>query len=307
MRDVSAFIIRRSEVVADGGDSSALERDARAGCLRRLAAGAYVRSDDWGILDPEEQHAARVHAVVPRLGLETFVSHESALALQGFPLLGDWPTRVHVIARGRPRAKVSAGLHRHAVPLSDDEWRMVQGLPVVLPARAAVDVVRDRDLRGGAVVLDHGLASGAFVRADLDAVLADRCRVPGSRRAAASVAFADGRSGSPGESLSRAVIHAAGLRAPVLQARFPASGPLVGIVDFWWPCCGVIGEFDGESKYLDEALRGGRTAKQVVIDEKWREDALRAQPDVRGFVRWDWSDALRGEPLLQKLARAGVC
>ena len=40
------------------------------------------------------------------------------------------------------------------------------------------------------------------------------------------------------------------------------------------------------------------------MDEKDREDAIRAQ--VRGFVRWDWADMWRREPLRAKLVRAGV-
>jgi hypothetical protein len=127
VREMSGLLILRREVVADGGDSSTLERDARRGRLVRLTAGAYVRADEWAALTRAERHAARVHAVVPRLGPDTFVSHESALALQGFPLLGEWPTRVHVVSRGRPRTKVSSTVHRHAVALRDDETCVVQG------------------------------------------------------------------------------------------------------------------------------------------------------------------------------------
>ncbi|WP_209559288.1 hypothetical protein [Frigoribacterium sp. PvP032] len=244
---------------------------------------------------------------MPRLDPEVVVSRESALAVSGFPLLGAWPTRVHVVTSRRPRDRVSAHLHQHAGELHDDEVSTVQGLRVAVPRRAAVDVARLLDLRGGVVVLDHGLATGAFSRPDLERVLAEGGRVQGSRRAAASIAFSQAGAESPGESLSRVVIHSAGLRPPELQKRFPAIGPLVGIVDFWWPCCGVIGEFDGEVKYRDAAMRGGRSPEQVVIDEKLREDALRAMPGVRAFVRWNWSDAFRGAPLLRKLAAAHVC
>lgn len=304
---MSELLIRRREVVADGGDSSALERDARRGRVLRLAPGAYVRADDWAALRPAEQHAVRVHAVVPRLSPGSVVSRESALAVHGFPLLGEWPQRVHVVSPQRSRDRVSVSLHQHAAALRDDEVCTVQGLRVVVPRRAAVDVARLHDLRGGVVVLDHGLATGAFGRSDLEMVLAEGGRVQGRRRAAASIAFADAGAESPGESLSRAVVHLAGLRPPELQKRFPAIGPLVGIVDFWWPCCGVIGEFDGEVKYRDAAMRGGRSAEQVVIDEKLREDALRSMPGVRAFVRWNWSDAFRTTPLLRKLAAAHVC
>jgi hypothetical protein len=306
MRDMSGLLISRSQVVRDGGDASSLERDARRGLAVRLAAGVYVRADDWRSLDAASQHAARVHAVLPRLGPHAVVSLESALAVRGFPLLGEWPRRVHVIARQRARDKVSESVHHHSAPLVDGEIDMVDGLPVVGAARAAVDTVRRRDLRGATVVLDHGLREGACDRAGLEAALAARPGVPGSRRAAVAVAFADGRAESPGESLSRAGMQAAGLARPEVQVRFPWRGALIGFVDFWWPQFGVIGEFDGEVKYRDERMRAGRSPEQVVIDEKRREDDLRSVPGVRTVVRWTWGDALRVEPMVRALARAGV-
>lgn len=306
MRDMSGLLVKRSDVVSAGGDTTTLEREARRGLFVRVAPGAYVSSETWRSLDLADQHATRVHAVVPRLAPDVVVSHESALVVHGFPLLGRWPERVHVVAPRRERDKVDARVHQHAVTLAADEIEDVDGLRVVVSRRAAVDAVRRRDLRGAAVVLDHGLRTGAFTRAELEAAVAARRGAQGSRRAAVAVAFADGRAESPGESLSRAVIHGARLTRPVLQARFPEVGPLVGVVDFWWPEFGVVGEFDGDVKYRDASLRRGRSPEQVVIDEKRREDALRAMPDVRTVVRWTWADALRSEPLLRALARAGV-
>lgn len=304
-RPVLETLIRRDSVIRSGGDSSTIERDARRGLLRRVAPGAYVPTPVWQALTAAERHVIRVHAVVPRFGDEVVVSHESALALRGFPLLGDWPERVHVIDPRRHRDKVGPWAHQHAGPVGD-EVDVVDGLRVAVPRQAAVDAVRRHDLAGGAVILDHGLRTGAFSRAELEAVAARRPGVPGSRRAAAAIAFADARADSPGESLSRAVIHLAGLSKPELQVRFPRGGSLVGIVDFWWPECGVIGEFDGEVKYRDARPRRGRTPEQVVIDEKRREDALRSLPGVRAVVRWSWADALRKDPLVAALRRAGV-
>ncbi len=48
----------------------------------------------------------------------------------------------------------------------------------------------------------------------------------------------------------------------------------------------------------------GEASIDAIIDEKDREDAIRAQ--VRGFARWDWADMWRREPLRAKLVRAGV-
>ena len=306
MCDTSLELIHRSDVVLDGGDATSLGRDARRGTLVRLAAGVFVREARWNGACGRHRHIALARAVVSRLGPSAVLSHGSALAVHGFPVLGDRPSRVHVLAPRRTTAKVSPLVHQHAAAASPPNVEVVAGLRVVPAARAAVDVARVGELRAGVVPLDHGLHVGAFDRAELEAVLAAIPRVPGSRRAAAAVAFADGRSESPGESISRVAVHTAGLAAPVLQQRFPEHGPTVGVVDFWWPEFGVVGEFDGEVKYRDREMRGGRSPEQVVVDEKNREDALRALPEVRTVVRWTWSDALRAEPLVRALVRAGV-
>jgi very-short-patch-repair endonuclease len=70
-------------------------------------------------------------------------------------------------------------------------------------------------------------------------------------------------------------------------------------VDFWWPSARVIGEFDGKGKYLREEYSGGRSIADIVIDEKLREDRLRALGAT--VVRWGWSEAASSARLLARL------
>lgn len=63
----------------------------------------------------------------------------------------------------------------------------------------------------------------------------------------------------------------------------------------------VAGEADGHGQYRGDH---GEAFFDAVIDEKDREDAIRAQ--VRGFARWSWADMWQREPLRAKLVRAGV-
>jgi hypothetical protein len=112
------------------------------------------------------------------------------------------------------------------------------------------------------------------------------------------VAFADGRSGSVGESRSRVAIDAAGLPPPVLQWEvFAASGVFIGRVDFAWPMFRTVAEFDGKVKY-GRLLRPGQDAGEAVYEEKRREDALRDE-DLR-MVRWGWLDI---DPFTETAAR----
>ncbi|WP_374009683.1 hypothetical protein [Leifsonia sp. LS-T14] len=126
----------------------------------------------------------------------------------------------------------------------------------------------------------------------------------GHRRALDVIDLADERSGSPLESVSRLAMHTAGVPQPELQTPFRDAAGLIGYVDFYWSDFGVVGEADGDLKYLDPALRGGRTADRVVLDEKIREDRLRAL-GLR-VVRWRWATARDPRSLAALLSSAGV-
>lgn len=75
-------------------------------------------------------------------------------------------------------------------------------------------------------------------------------------------------------------------------------------VDFWWSLERVIGEADGLAKFTDERYRKGRTPAQVALEEKVREDALRAMGN--GFTRWGWREATDPALLRERLLAAGV-
>jgi len=233
------------------------------------------------------------------------VSHRSALAVHGFPVSSPMPPRVHVIDRSRSATKTTGLMVRHSAALADAEIVDVGGLKVVRPVRAASDVSRLESLRSSVMALDHGLRLGAFDRGSLQAAVERAPRV-GRRRALIALDLADALAESPGESLSRVVMVEIGVPLPVLQREFWDRWGLIGRVDFWWPGLGVVGEFDGLTKYLELARRSGRSLDQVKIDEKKREDRIRALPAVRGFARWDWATANDPRRLAAVLADAGV-
>ena len=97
------------------------------------------------------------------------------------------------------------------------------------------------------------------------------------------MALADGLAESPGESWTRVVFVSLGLIdvEPQVEIR-DTRGKLVGRVDFLFRKHRTIVEFDGLVKY------GGTDGRQALIDEKHREDALRAL----GYqmVRLTWRD-----------------
>lgn len=68
---------------------------------------------------------------------------------------------------------------------------------------------------------------------------------------------------------------------------------LLGIVDFYWPTFRLVGESDGSIKYArGEYLKDG-TPQDAVVEEKKREDRIRATG--LSMARWVWAAAWEPE------------
>ena len=76
-------------------------------------------------------------------------------------------------------------------------------------------------------------------------------------------------------------------------------------VDFEFMNMGVFGEVDGLVKYRDPALRKNRSAEEVVIEEKRREDWIRGVTGKR-IVRWSPADLSTPNALRDRLALFGI-
>lgn len=290
------FPVREAVVPAE---RSAHYRARAAGELLRLAPGVAVRQSEWRELGAREQYLAVIRAALTRTAKPLALSHASAAAVWGLPWLGPWPDRVHAVSLvGRASSTVSIQMHA-GPPRSHD---VVDGFPVVDLACAAVQVAASQPLELGLIVADAALAR---VRMEELVAEADRLALRrGSARARLALDLADGRSGSPGESVSRASMHRLGVPMPSLQHRFPRRGGGWWFVDFYWEQFNLVGEFDGLGKYRRAEWRNGRSAEQVVIDEKLREDELRALgPRV---IRWGWDIARSPRSLGALLAAAGL-
>ncbi len=92
--------------------------------------------------------------------------------------------------------------------------------------------------------------------------------------------FADGRAQLPGESVSRLQLFRLGYDSPDLQVKVMGAEGDQYYLDFGFRQTRKFGEFDGEGKYLESALRSSDTPSDAVLQEKRRED------DVRGVTGW---------------------
>lgn len=228
-------------------------------------------------------------------------SHHTAAALWRLPILGQWPERVHIAGPKGGAARRSATLARHALGI-EIASEPIDGLLLTPLATTVAHIAATESFAAGVVVADAALRLDGSL--DLAAAASQVARNRGGARALAVAEFADSRADRPGESISRASIRAAGLAAPELQVELHGASGSRYVVDFYWRELRLIGEFDGAAKYNDPQFLRGRTPEQALLDEKAREDDLRATD--HGFSRWGWSVALSPARLGTQLRRAGV-
>jgi hypothetical protein len=296
-----AEIVYVRDIRESFGDDRPLRRAVRAGDTARIHRGAYVSLDAWRQLDPDDRRRHQALAAAHASRSHPTLSHCSAALIWGIPLVEDHPKVVHVLSTPATGTRSEGGFRRHATQFPAVGLIEVDGVSVTNLERTLVEFTVDSSFRSAVAALDWAFGSerrDGPPRTTKEAVLGMAARlrlVKGGRKLQRALEFADPRSGSPGESLSRAVMHEWRFPAPELQAEFRDSRGLIGYVDFWWPDYNLIGEFDGRLKYMDLDILQGKTPAEVVIAEKQREDRLRALgPRV---TRWDWLTMLRSLPM----------
>jgi len=279
-------------------------RAAERGRLLRIHHGVYVPAASWAKLTETSKYSHRVLGAVIQSRSSFIVSHISAAVLNGAPVIGPMPSLIHTLCTVAAGTRTEHGIRKHASSqLSIGIERRGQ-LVLTDMTRTVVEVAADCSFLTAIGVADWALAQGRTSKDQLRAMVDRLGLTQGRRKIQRVIDFCDGRSGSPGESLSRVRMHEGGFPPPVLQQRFDDSDGLAGIVDFWWPDHQLIGEFVGVAKYVREEITKGRDITQIVLDEKWREDRLRALgPRV---TRWDWKVAWPPYGLYAHLLKAGL-
>ncbi|SDU85612.1 Transcriptional regulator, AbiEi antitoxin, Type IV TA system [Microlunatus sagamiharensis] len=292
-------VLLRSWLVSRGLSDQDLGRLQAVGDLVRLRRGGYLRGDVRD-LTPEDRHRLLVQATVPLLERGSTLSHGSAAVVHGLPVDALGLAQVHLTRPRRGGGRTRALVRVHTSALAEHELEERDGLRLTSLARTVVDVARSMPFERAVPTADRALRLG-LDRDALDAALVRAARWPGAPVARRVAAFADGRSESVGESLSRVLLAERAVPAPELQLPVLDGRHLVARVDFAWPDAGVVGEFDGKVKY-GRLLAEGDDVREVVHREKLREDALR---DLGWqVVRWTWPDLARPEVVVDRLARA---
>lgn len=288
----------------------------RSGELHRVSRGVYrhtsARTAD-AHRRADDDYLAQIRAAQLRADGPLLLSGMSAAAVWELPVVGAWPARVHTAAApdagGRSNGHLSRSYVGFPPPTAEREGLLVTSLP-----RTVADVARVETMERAVAIADAALAGqrrtptrSARAAITKDSVLQQLevvGAVGGVARARGVLSFADSRSGSAGESCSRVGMWRLRMPAPVLQEAFYDERGKIGVVDFWWPDCKLVGEFDGRGKYLRDEYLSGRSTADAVLAEKAREDRLRALGLT--IVRWDWATALDLALLEAKLRGAGL-
>ncbi|TQM02222.1 type IV toxin-antitoxin system AbiEi family antitoxin domain-containing protein [Pseudonocardia kunmingensis] len=292
---------RRSQLLAAGFSDDEVRRLVREGRLTPLRRGVYVEGAVPD--DVLARHVLQVEAALAQLAGDAVVSHVSAAVLHGLSIWRVPLGRVHVTRARRNGGRCGVLVHVHTAALDPAEVVTIGGLRVTSLARTVADLARSLPFEQAVVLADSAMfhrRRDRVERADLIAALERAPRWPGSPAARRVIAFAEGLSESVGESRSRVALAAAGVAPPVLQWKVhaAATGAFIGRVDFAWPERRVVAEFDGLVKY-GRTLRPGQDPVEVLVAEKVREDALRAE-DL-GMVRWTWADLQNFPPVAARL------
>lgn len=283
---------------ADPSAGRALSRGVARGTHLRLRRGVHVEAAVWRRLTKEERLLLRIVAIAATAPTRPVLSHWSAALLHGLPIARRAAELVDLAVEGN-RNRTVAGARVHRLALDGDEVVEIDGVLCTSLIRTVVDLARDTGFEEAVVVADVALrvlGPDGRTRIGDAADRSDRRR--GAVRLQRVLAFADPRSGSPGESISRVRMDRLGFIRPDLQVPIETDG-VVEYADFGWDEVDGAGEFDGEVKYRDERYRGGRDVVEVVIAEKDRENRVRRRRPR--FARWVWADLMAGR--LERILR----
>ncbi|MEN9620075.1 MAG: hypothetical protein RL499_268 [Actinomycetota bacterium] len=298
-----------STLGARGYDTRAICRAANAGTLVRLARGVYVDAAVWLSAVPREQHVMRCRATAARLGKEVVLAGPSAAAVLGLTYLGQWPERVCALNSVADGTRVRGGVSWWG---HDDRSTGVIDLGWVRATnvyRTTVELSAREGYLAGLVTADSALRSAGHRGAGNGArellTMAESLRLQrGARRVERVATFANGHSESAGESWTRVVLADLGVEQPELQVDILDDGVWLARVDFCWPGRRIVLELDGQKKYRAPLRGATRAVEDVVIEEKKREDRLRAAGWV--VVRIVWDDLREPERLRRLLLRYGL-
>lgn len=304
----------RAQLAAMGVTARALDRALADGSIVRVSTGRYATGDVWRGEFAEGQHLLRVAGVFANLQSDAVASFASAAVLHGIPLWKLQPRRVHLAGMHlNGQTSNAPGVARHRLSIPADDVTEIAGIRCTSLARTTADIVRCLDAARGLAAADAAMRAVAYDPAprtyDVDLAETFRAEVAmhlpvgarGVKQARCTLALTDGRSESPGESVSRMLLIQIGFAVPRIQVEIPAPRRGDYRVDFGLDDADAWGEYDGDSKYIDPSiLSPDADLTDILLAEKQREDWIRGTTN-RKYARWG-TEHLTQSALRERLA-----
>jgi Protein of unknown function (DUF559) len=245
----------------------------------RLSRDTYLSRSDDGDL------RTRLPAILMTAPAGSVISHQTAAALWRveIPMAPpEQPAHLTVPPGSKARNRRDRRVHRgHLRPEDVETW---WGMPVTTPARTWRDLGAALEPAALLAVTDQLL--GFLCRpADLQQALTRTPSGRGAARCRRVLAVADPRVDSPMESVTRWLLHAAGLPRPVLQYRaLDDRGRQIGFGDMAWPEHKVLVEFDGNVHrerrvFVDDLRRQNRLVLEGWIVLRFTSADVLGRPD----------------------------
>ncbi|QLL08504.1 hypothetical protein [Mycobacterium vicinigordonae] len=257
-----------------------LETCIRRGELRRIWRGVYGSGRDTTTL--------RLRGLDLLAGTTVATCLHTAAAAYGFDTESD--ADLHVLNPGCGHLHSAPGLvvhRREGAPLT-----AIRGRPTTTPAWTAIEVARGLRRPRALATLDAALRSGTCSRDELAAAVELQAGRRGIRTARELLVLASPLAESPMESEARLVMIDGGLPEPVLQYKVVDLNGRLWRVDFAWPECRVVAEYDGvDSHRSAEAFKYDRLRTASLQDLGLVVVAMVAE-DVR-FEPWHLVSRLR--------------
>lgn len=276
-----------------------LERRRASGELIMPEKGLYVRKELWDGLTRSERYLYKVRGFSRIYPNWTFCGLTAAM-LHGLSVSYRLLDRIQIASPSGPRIYRS-GLVQ-CMRLVDPPTTYRDGISFTDPRETVFDCARWLEFPDAVAVTDSALRLGLTSKEDLADFFATKKRHRGIQAAREVLDFADGASGSGGESIARAVMWQLGYAAPSLQRE--VRDPLDNrpyYVDFCWELPGgglVFGEHDGRQKYVDRQMNGG-SALEALRRERLRESRLSSCCDaIVRFTPEDVADVKKLDALL---------
>lgn len=326
-------LILPSDAELAGQDSRLLARLCNSGRYFRIRRSVYTEATEWHALDEFSQYGLRAAAFTLATKNPPIFCLSTAALLWGL-WISRTPEQLHVLTDktggGRSRGDITrhlgqldVGVVRCGPLLLTDKLTTTLGLITQLKFEQAVAVCDSslhaaRYPRPANFFLPVDVAAAEhdpvwninepqglpLLKSDLLAAAEALASKAAYNRAVAVVEFASGLSGSAGESISRVRMAQLGFATPELQHAFTLRDGRDAFVDFWFERQRKVGEFDGRAKYLRQDWAGGKSIEERIIEEKNREDQIRAQ--VMGFFRWTWAEMMDLGGFERLLRQAGI-